>query len=541
MPSIYDVAGKLGLNPEDLEPYGSDKAKIGLERQERGRPPGRLVLVSAITPTPAGEGKTTTTIGLGQAFDRLGESVCLALREPSLGPCFGVKGGGTGGGRSHLVPSTDINLHFTGDMHAVTSANNLLAAMIDNHLMFRLKPRLHAQRVRWRRVLDLNDRALRNVTLGLGGAKHGQPRESGFDITAASEIMAMLCLSEGLDDLRERIGRTLIGFEEARGPVTAGDIGATGPVLALLKDALKPNLVQTVEGTPALVHGGPFANIAHGCNSVAATRMAMGLADWTITEAGFGFDLGGEKFFDIKCIGAGLNTAAVVLVATVRALKMHGGVGLKNLKAPDPEAVRRGLCNLAKHVENVQAFGQVPIVAVNQFAEDVAEEHAVIQDWCASVGVPSAVTNHFAHGGEGAVELAKILLAHARSENPPLVGMYEWADPVDAKIRAVAQRVYGADGVNFTKQAEADLRRIDHLGYSRLPICIAKTQNSLSDDPHLRGRPSGFQVEIRELRVNSGAGFIVVLTGDIVRMPGLPRRPQAMDVDVVDGEIVGIS
>ncbi len=541
MKQILEAAERLGLETEDLFPYGSDVAKVELRALERPRPrsaPPRLVLVSAITPTPAGEGKTTTSIGLADAFSRLGRSVCLALREPSLGPCLGMKGGATGGGAARLVPSERINLHFTGDFHAVTSAHNLLAALVDNHLHFGDPPHLDARRILWRRVMDMNDRALRSLVVGLGG--DGVPRETGFDITAASEVMAMLCLAEGEDDLRARLERTLVGFDGDGKPVTAGQLRAAGAMLALLRDALRPNLVRTREGTPAFVHGGPFANIAHGCNSVLATRMALHHADWAITEAGFGFDLGAEKFFDIKCTSAGLDTACVVLVATVRALKMHGGLGRRSLERPDPEAVERGFPNLEKHVENVRCFGESPVVALNRFAADTEDEIRVVQRRCAALNVPFAVSDHFARGGEGALDLAREVMAHAERRVRPFLPLYQPGDSVPQKILAVAQKMYGAQRVILAKSAERDLEELERLGYAKLPVCIAKTSGSLSDDPHLQGRPRNFDVHVRAIQINAGAGFLVVLTGDILRMPGLPKRPLAEKIDVQNGEIVGL-
>jgi formate--tetrahydrofolate ligase len=546
---IAEIAAQLGLAPEDLRPYGHDVAKLPLSLLQRPRPPGRrgaagrLVLVSAITPTPAGEGKTTTSIGLAQALARIGESACLALREPSLGPAFGMKGGATGGGRSQVVPMERINLHFTGDFHAITSAHNLLAAMLDNHLYQRNTLDIDPTRVLWSRVMDLNDRSLRQVVVGLGGTAHGLPREAGFDITAASEVMAMLCLAEGPEDLRARLDRTLVAFTRDREPVTAGQLGATGAMLALLRDALEPNLVQTLEGTPALVHGGPFANIAHGCNSVLATRMAMHLADWCITEAGFGFDLGAEKFFDIKCAGAGLDTSAVVLVATVRALKMHGGRKLGELSEPDSGALARGLPNLEKHVENIRTFGQPPVVALNRFGGDTAEEIELVERRCQELGVPFAVCEHYARGGAGAEDLARAVAASAEGRSVPFLPLYDVTAPVPDKIFAVASKMYGARSVILTKRAQRDLRELERLGYAELPVCIAKVPGSLSDDPKLRGRPVDFDVTVREIQVNAGAGFLVVLTGDILRMPGLPREPLAarIDVDPSTGEIVGLT
>jgi formate--tetrahydrofolate ligase len=544
MQSIANVAERLGVSSEHLHPYGTFAAKLDpklLEEPRQRTNPARLILVSAITPTPAGEGKTTTTIGLGDGLTKLGQSVCLALREPSLGPCFGIKGGGTGGGRAQLVPSDRINLHFTGDFHAITSAHNLLAAVIDNELHFENKQRIEARRVVWPRVLDMNDRALREVVLGLGGKTNGIPRQGGFDITAASELMAMLCLAESVEDLRERIDRTVVAFDRDRQPVTAGKLGVTGAMLALLNDAVMPNLVQTMEGTPAIVHGGPFANIAHGCNSVLATRSALHLADWVITEAGFGFDLGAEKFFDIKCRSAGLDTAAVVLVATVRALKLHGGRPVKELDEADPAAVERGLPNLEKHVENIAHFGERPVVAINRFPQDSAEELEVVRKFCADRNIPFALASHFLDGGDGAVELAKVVMEQAEHHQEMYTPLYRLEDSIPDKIRAVAQTMYGARDIAFTKAAERQLREAEKLGFAGLPVCIAKTQNSLSDDPKLRGRPRDFEVTVRGIQINAGAGFLVVLTGEILRMPGLPRIPQANHVGVENGEIVGIS
>ncbi len=540
---IAQIGARLGLTGDDLIPYGKDKAKVDLSvlDRPRARPgQGRLILVSAITPTPAGEGKTTTSIGLAQALDRLGESVCLALREPSLGPVMGMKGGATGGGRSQLTPADSINLHFTGDFHAITAAHNLLAAVIDNHLQQGNALSIDPRRVVWPRVLDVNDRSLRQVIIGLGGTANGTPRESSFDITAASEVMAMLCLASGVEDLRVRIDRTLVAWTLDGQPVRAGQLGVTGAMLALLRDAMNPNLVQTLEGAPALVHGGPFANIAHGCNSVLATKMALHLADWCITEAGFGFDLGAEKFFDIKCQGAGLDTAAVVLVATIRALKMHGGTRLEQLGEPDAAAVQRGLPNLAKHVESVLGFGEPVIVALNRFAADTDTEIAEVAAYCASVGVPFALSEHHTRGGEGAEALARAVLAHAEKTPRPFTPTYTWDQPIPDKIRAVATKVYGARGVVFTKEAERDLRELNKHGFGGLPVCIAKTQNSLSDDPKRRGRPTDFDVTVRRLLVNAGAGFVVVITGEIMRMPGLPAHPHAEHIDVVHGKITGI-
>ena len=541
---IGEIAAKLGLDSDKLHPYGHDKAKVDLSVLARPRSrttPNRLILVSAITPTPAGEGKTTTTVGLGQALDRLGQSVCLALREPSLGPCMGIKGGATGGGYSQVIPMESINLHFTGDFHAITAAHNLLAAALDNRIHYDDTLNIDPRRVLWRRVIDMNDRSLRDVVIGLGGVNQGVPRETGFDITAASEVMAILCLSDSAEDLRRRLDRTLVAFSIDGSPITAGQLNVTGAMLALLKDALMPNLVQTLEGTPAIIHGGPFANIAHGCNSVLATRMAMHVADWTITEAGFGFDLGAEKFFDIKCVGAGLDPAAVVLVATIRALKMHGGVKRRALGQPDAAAVERGLPNLAKHIENIRHFTETPIVALNQFAQDSPEEIAVVKKFCAQEGVPFAASDHFAQGGEGAIDLARLVIEHAEKTSRPFRPLYQADDTVEDKISAVAKTMYGAEKVVFTKHSKQAIKEAQRLGYGKLPICIAKTQNSLSDDPKLRGRPTGFALTVRDIHISAGAGFLVVMTGDILRMPGLPRKPQAEAIDLVDGKIVGLS
>ncbi|MCP3963900.1 MAG: formate--tetrahydrofolate ligase [bacterium] len=537
---ITDVAASLDISPDHLIPYGYDKAKVQLAARDSGRPPGRLILVSAITPTDAGEGKTTTSIGLAQGFAKIGQKVCLALREPSLGPVFGMKGGATGGGRAILEPRVDINLHFNGDFHAITSANNLLAALLDNHLHHDNSLRIEQRRIAWRRVIDLNDRALRHVVIGLGGPGEGLPREGGFDITPASEVMATLCLAEDEDDLRQRLGRTLVALDRDRKPVTATDLNAVGAMMVLLKDALRPNLVQTGEGVPAFVHGGPFANIAHGCNSVIATKMAMAHADWTITEAGFGFDLGAEKFFDIKCSYAGLDTAAVVLVATVRALKRHGGVLKKKLGQTDPAAVERGLVNLHKHIENIRHFGESPVVTLNRFATDSDDEIRVVREACEGLAVPFAVCDGFERGGEGATELAELVMAQAETEPNPFRPLYDWEEPVKAKMNKIASLIYGARGVLWTKGAERDLRLVRRLGYNHLPICVAKTPVSLSDDPKLLGRPTDFETTVRGLIVSAGAGFLVALLGDIMRMPGLRAKPQAEHMDLVDGEVIGL-
>ncbi|HSL85053.1 MAG TPA: formate--tetrahydrofolate ligase [Thermoanaerobaculia bacterium] len=538
---IQEIARRLGVDDRHLVPYGSDKAKIRLEaREASGRPPGRLVLVSAITPTGAGEGKTTTSIGLAQGLARLGESVCLALREPSLGPTFGMKGGATGGGLSSLVPAEEINLHFTGDFHAVTAAHNLLAALLDNHIHHDNELEIDPRRVFWRRVQDVNDRALRSIVIGLGGVLQGVPRETGFDITAASEVMATLCLAEDAEDLRRRLGRLLVALDFRQRPVTAADLEAVGAMMVLLKDALLPNLVQTADGVPALVHGGPFANIAHGCNSVIATKMALAHADWVVTEAGFGFDLGAETFFDIKCRSAGLDTAAVVLVATARALKRHGGVTQDRLTEPDPGAVERGLDNLRKHVENIRVFDEVPVVALNRFGADTDEEVAVVRRACDELGVPFAASDHFARGGEGAEELARAVCQHAERKSDPFRPLYDLAAPIEEKMETIARRIYGAQQVLYTKQAEKDLAQIRRLGYEDLPLCVAKTPTSLSDDPTVAGRPEGFEVTVRGFILAAGAGYVVPLLGEILRMPGLPKSPQAVRMDFRDGEVTGL-
>ncbi|MAG32737.1 MAG: formate--tetrahydrofolate ligase [Deltaproteobacteria bacterium] len=541
---ILTVGEQIGLTEADLDPNGRDIAKVDLavlDRPRRRPEPARLVLVSAITPTPAGEGKTTTRIGLADALSRIDESVCLALREPSLGPSFGMKGGATGGGYSQVVPMERINLHFTGDFHAITSANNLLAALIDNHLHHGNRLDIDPRRVLWRRVLDMNDRALRHVVLGLGGASDGVPREGGFDITAASEVMAILCLADGPEDLRRRLDRIVVAFDRSGEPVLASALEGTGAMLALLQDALRPNLVQTLEGTPAFVHGGPFANIAHGCNSLLATRLALHQADWVITEAGFGFDLGGEKFFDIKCAGAGLSVAAVVLVATIRALKMHGGVAIGELARVDAGAVERGLPNLEKHLESIRCFGEVPVVALNRYATDSAEEIEAVRRRCADLGVPVAVADHHARGGAGAEDLARAVRDRVKQGSGISRPLYALSDSVSDKIETIAKKMYGAVGVVYTKRALRDLRSVERLGFGNLPVCIAKVPGSLSDDQSLRGRPTDFEITVRGVQINAGAGFLVVLTGDIMRMPGLPRRPMAESIDLRDGCITGLS
>ena len=538
---IAEIAEGLGLDASDWQPYGQHIAKVDPSVLDRPAKNGqsKLILVSAITPTPAGEGKTTTSIGLAQGLAKLGASVCLALREPSLGPCMGIKGGATGGGYSQVFPMERINLHFTGDFHAVTSAHNLLSAALDNHLHFGNALGIDPRRVVWKRVIDMNDRSLRNVVAGLGGPLHSMPRETGFDITAASEVMAILCLANDPDDLRKRLDRIIVGFTRDKEPVFAENLGVSGAMMALMSDAMSPNLVQTLEGVPALIHGGPFANIAHGCNSIIATRTALHVADWAVTEAGFGFDLGTEKFFDIKCRTAGLDAAAVVLVATVRALKMHGGRDKTELTEPDADAVAKGLPNLEKHLETAHTFGKPAVVTLNKFGTDTDEEIEVVRRRCEELGAAFAVSDHHARGGDGAVELAKAVIETTSSASEPFKPLYELSDPIREKIRKVARTAYGASDVVFTRVAERNIAEAEKLGYAELPICIAKTQNSLSDNPKLLGRPD-FEVTVRGIEINAGAGFLVILTGDILRMPGLPRKPRAEDIDFRDGKIQGL-
>ena len=540
MQKITDVAAKLGIGEDDIELYGKYKAKLSYDliRRVEEKQPGKLILVTAITPTPAGEGKSTTTVGLAQGMHKLGKRVIVALREPSLGPCMGIKGGAAGGGYSQVVPMEDINLHFTGDFHAITSAHMLLSAMLDNHIQQGNVLNIDPRRIVWKRVVDMNDRELRNIVVGLGGKAHGVPRQDGFDITVASEVMAILCLASNLHDLKERLAKIIVAYDYSGKPVTAGQIKAHGAMAALLKDAIKPNLVQTLENVPAIIHGGPFANIAHCCNSVMATRTAMRVADYTITEAGFGADLGAEKFFDIKCRYAGLKPDAAVIVATVRALKMHGGVPKTELTTPNVEAVKKGLVNLEKHIENVKKFGVPVVVAINIFAQDTEEELEAVRVHCAKHGVNVALSDVFARGGEGGVELAKEVIALADSGKSDFKPLYELDMPLKAKIETIAKEIYGADGVNYTKEADKALKEFEDLGYGNLPVCMAKTQYSFSDDPALLGRPSGFKITIRNCRISAGAGFIVVLTGDVMTMPGLPKVPAAEKIDVSDDGVI---
>jgi formate--tetrahydrofolate ligase len=535
---ITHISEALGIEEQYLYSYGRDIAKVDLKALTTPtQKKGLLILVSATTPTPSGEGKTTTTIGLGQAFTQLNESVCMALREPSLGPCLGMKGGATGGGYSQIMPADRINLHFTGDFHAITSANNLLSAALDNHIYQGNALNIDPRQIVWRRVMDMNDRSLRKIVLGLGGKMQGIPREGGFDITAASEVMAMLCLANDAEDLQRRLERPLIGFTYQGDPVYAEQLDITGAMMALLRDALQPNLVQSFEGTPAFVHGGPFANIAHGCNSVIATRMAMHHADWTITEAGFGFDLGAEKFFDIKCRVAELDPDAVVLVTTVRALKMHGGKNKNDLENEDLVAVMQGLENLDKHIESVEIFNKHPVVALNRFSTDTDAEIAIIRARCEEHGVSFAETNHHAEGGKGAIELAKVVMASVE-KNRPFKPLYELESSVLEKVRAVCKAMYGADDVAFSKDAEKDLKQVEKLGLTHLPVCIAKAPSSLSDDPALHGRPRDFEVTVSSIQINAGAGFLVILTGKIMRMPGLPKKPAANSIKLLKSGII---
>lgn len=537
---ITEVAAKLGIGEEDIELYGRYKAKLSMDliKRVQDKPDGKLILVTAITPTPAGEGKSTTTVGLAQGLAKIGQKVIVALREPSLGPCMGIKGGAAGGGYSQVVPMEDINLHFTGDFHAITSAHMLLAAMLDNHIQQGNALNIDPRRIVWKRVVDMNDRELRNIVVGLGGKAHGVPRQDGFDITVASEVMAILCLATGLHDLKERLSKIIVAYDYSGNHITAGMLKAQGAMAALLKDAVKPNLVQTLENVPAIIHGGPFANIAHGCNSVMATKTALKLADYTITEAGFGADLGAEKFFDIKCRYAGLKPDAVVLVATVRALKMHGGVPKTDLATPDVEAVKRGIVNLEKHIENIKQYGLPLVVAINAFAQDTPEELEAIRSHCAAHGVNVALSEVFAKGGEGGIELAKEVVALATSGKADFKLLYGEELTLKEKIETIAKNIYGAVGVNYTKEANNALKDFEKMGYGHLPVCMAKTQYSFSDDPALLGRPEGFEITIKNCRIAAGAGFVVVLTGDIMTMPGLPKVPAAEKIDVSDDGVI---
>ena len=540
MRPITEVAAAAGLDTEDLELYGKYKAKLSADvwKKTADKPDGKLVLVTAINPTPAGEGKTTTTVGLGEALAKMGKNAMIALREPSLGPVFGIKGGAAGGGYAQVVPMEDINLHFTGDMHAITAANNLLCAMLDNHMQQGNVLGIDPRRIVFTRVMDMNDRALRNITIGLGGKVNGVPREDHFMITVASEVMAILCLAKDLDDLKKRFGDILVAYTFSGKPVYARDLHAEGAMTALMRDAIKPNLVQTLEGTPALMHGGPFANIAHGCNSVQATRLAMKLADIAITEAGFGADLGAEKFMDIKCRKAGISPDCIVLVATVRALKYNGGVPKTELNAPNMDALERGICNLDAHLDNMKKFGVPVVVAINAFPTDTAEEMEFIRKHCAERGVRVALSEVFAKGGEGGEELAREVLTVLDEGKADFHMLYEDELPLEEKIRKIAKEIYGADGVTFAPAAHKELANITDMGYGSLPVCIAKTQYSLSDDASLLGRPSQFVVSVRSARLAAGAGFVVVETGAVMTMPGLPKVPAAEKIDVDNAGVI---
>lgn len=540
---IREIAKNLGMEENDLELYGKYKAKISEEYLQKiqDRPDGKLVLVTAINPTPAGEGKTTISIGLADALSRLGKKTVAALREPSLGPCFGVKGGAAGGGYAQVIPMEDLNLHFTGDFHAITSANNLLAAAIDNHLHFGNALRMDPTRIVWKRCMDMNDRSLRNITIGLGGKLNGPVREDHFVITAASEIMAVLCLASDMEDLRERLSRMVVAYNYDNEPVTAGELKVVGSMLALLKDAMQPNLMQTLEHTPVLVHGGPFANIAHGCNSVRATRAALKLGEVVVTEAGFGADLGAEKFLDIKCRAAGLTPDAAVIVATVQALKYNGGVPKAELKAENLEALQKGLVNLGKHIENLQKFGVPAVVAINAFVSDTEAEHQMIENFCKEHDCEFALATVWADGGAGGKTLAEKVLATIEKKPTQYHPLYELEQPLTGKIETVAREIYGADGVEYAPAARKALTNLEKLGFGNLPICVAKTQYSLSDDQHKLGRPKNFTITVRDAYVSAGAGFVVVLTGEIIQMPGLPRVPAAENIDVnADGVIDGL-
>lgn len=540
---IVNVAKKLGLSDDDLEFYGKYKAKISMETVKRlkNEKDGKLILVTAISPTPAGEGKTTTSVGLADGLAKIGKKVMVCLREPSLGPSFGVKGGAAGGGYAQVVPMDDINLHFTGDLHAITYAHNLLSAMIDNSIQQGNPLNIDPRTIVFRRVIDLNDRALRDIVIGLGGKANGVPRENGFDITVASEVMAILCLADDLMDMKERFSRIVIGYTYDKKPVTAGDLKAQGAMALLMKDAIKPNLVQTLENTPAFIHGGPFANIAHGCNSVNATKTALKLADYTVTEAGFGADLGAEKFFDLKCRFAGLKPAVTVIVATVRALKMHGGVLKADLGTENLEAVTKGFANLEKHIENVGKFGVPVIVAINAFPTDTKAELDLVEKNCNALGVEVSLSEVWAKGGEGGKDLAEKVVKTIESKESNFQVLYDTKLPIKEKINKIAKDIYGADGVNFTADAEKTIKQLNDLGYAELPICMAKTQYSFTDDQTKLGRPTGFEITIREIRLSAGAGFLVCIAGAIMTMPGLPKVPSACNIDIdSDGVITGL-
>lgn len=541
--TITEVAKKLGIHPDNLELYGKHKAKLPLSLIDKSKSDqSNLILVSAISPTPAGEGKTTISIGLSEGLNQVGKKTTVVLREPSLGPVFGIKGGATGGGYAQVIPMEDINLHFTGDFSAIEKAHNLLAALIDNNLQSKTNSLgIDARTVAWKRVMDVNDRSLRNIIIGLGGTGSGIPRESGFDITAASEIMAILCLSTDLTDLKKRMGNIFVGYTFDKKPIYAKDLKAEGAMTVLLKDAIKPNLVQTLEGNPAIIHGGPFANIAQGTNTVIATKMGMSLSDYTVTEAGFGADLGAEKFLDIKCQSAGLKPKVVVLTATIRALKYHGGASLDDLKTPNTEALKKGLPNLEKHLENILQFGLTPVIAINKFITDSEEEIAAIKEFAKSKGVRVALAEVWAKGGKGAIDLANEVVAAVEESKSNFTPLYNWKSDVQSKIETIATKIYGASGVEFSSRAKLDLKKINNLGLNELPVCIAKTQKSLSDNPALLGRPTGFTITVREIEIAAGAGFLVPITGDMMRMPGLPAHPASENIDIDDrGTISGL-
>ena len=537
---IQDVAAKLGIETDELEFYGKYKAKLSTELWDKVKdnPDGKLILVTAINPTPAGEGKTTTSVGLGEAFGRLGKKAVIALREPSLGPCFGIKGGAAGGGYAQVVPMEDLNLHFTGDFHAITSANNLLAALLDNHIQQGNALGIDTRQIVWKRCLDMNDRVLRNIVVGLGNKTDGVVREDHFVITVASEIMAILCLAYDMKDLKERLGKIIVAYNYEGKPVTADDLQATGAMAALLKDAIKPNLIQTLEHTPALVHGGPFANIAHGCNSVQATRIGLKLADYCITEAGLGADLGAEKFFDIKCRMAGLKPDAVVLVATVRALKYNGGVAKDSLSEENLDALKKGIVNLEKHIENLQQYGVPVVVTLNKFATDSAAELAFVENFCKEHDCEFALSEVWEKGGEGGIDLANKVMSTLENKKSDFHTLYNEEMPLKEKIETIATKIYGADGVEFEKSAKKQLDKLTELGFGNLPVCMAKTQYSFSDDPNLLGRPEGFKIHVRDVYVSAGAGFVVVLTGAVMTMPGLPKKPAAYGIDVDDNGVI---
>ena len=542
MRPIKEIAANFGIEEDDLELYGKYKTKLSdeylksIERNDNGK----LILVTAINPTPAGEGKTTISIGLADALNRLGKKTMVALREPSLGPCFGVKGGAAGGGYAQVVPMEELNLHFTGDFHAITSANNLLAAMLDNHIQQGNALQIDTRQIVWKRCLDMNDRVLRNVVVGLGAKADGFVREDHFVITVATEIMAILCLANDMDDLKERLGKIIVAYNYAGEPVTAADLKAVGAMAALLKDTIKPNMIQTLEGTPALVHGGPFANIAHGCNSVRATKAALKMADYVVTEAGFGADLGAEKFMDIKCRKAGIAPDAVVILATVKALKYNGGVKKDELAAPNLEAVKKGIVNLDKHIENLHAFGVPVVVTLNSFLTDTQEEYEFIKKHCEDMGCEFALARVWSEGGKGGEELAKKVIKTIENKKSELKFTYELDAPLKDKIEAIAKKIYGAGSVSYSSEASRMLKKLEKMGYGNLPVCMAKNQYSLSDDPNALGRPEGFNVNIREVYVSAGAGFVVAITGTVMTMPGLPKVPAAENIDVVDDKIVGL-